>query len=88
MSEKENHSGVQSGSNANKSDLRDDQRGQITPRIIVGVFILAVIAIPLLAAMADFQNSLASTPAFSWFSAGVIAVLLMAAIVAGILGLD
>jgi hypothetical protein len=69
--------------NANRT-----QRGQITPRFILGAFVLIVIAGPLAAAAVDIQSSLASGPGFSWFSAGVMALLIVAAIVAAALGLE
>jgi len=63
-------------------------RGQINPRIILGVFVVVVITGPLVGAAVDIQSSLASTPAFSWFTAGVIALLFVATIIAAALGLD
>ena len=64
------------------------QRGQIDPQFIVGVFVLMVIAGPLIAAAVDIQSSLASTPAFTMLSGGVIAILIVAAIVAAALGVE
>lgn len=64
------------------------QRGQIDPQFILGAFVLIVIAGPLVAVGVDIQSELASTSAFSWFSGGVIAILIVAAMVAAALGLD
>lgn len=64
------------------------RRGQITPRLILGTIVLVVIASPLAAVALDIQESFASTPAFSWFWAWVIALLIVAAVVAAVLGLD
>lgn len=71
--------------NAERSET---QRGQVDPQRIVGVFVLVVIAGPLAGAAFDIQSSLASTPAFSWFSAGVIAILIVAAVVVAALGFE
>lgn len=67
---------------------RKEARGQVDPRFILGVFVLIVIAGPLIAVGVDIQSALASTEAFSWFTGGVIALLIVAAIVAAILGLE
>lgn len=69
-------------------DTSGTQRGQVDPQLIMGAFVLIVIAGPLIAAAVDIQSSLASTPAFSWFTGGVIALLIVAAIVAAALGLE
>jgi hypothetical protein len=50
--------------------------------------VLIIIAGPLIAAAVDIQSSLASTSAFSWFSGGVIALLIVATVVAAALGMD
>lgn len=71
-----------------KTDSSDTQRGQIDLRLIFGAFVLIVIAGPLAAAAINLQASLASTPTFSWFSGGVIALLIVAAVAAALLGLD
>lgn len=71
-----------------KTDANGRQRGQIDLRLILGVFVLIVIAGPLAAAAIDIQASLASTPAFSWFSGGVIALLIVGAVAAAALGLE
>jgi uncharacterized membrane protein YdcZ (DUF606 family) len=71
-----------------KTDTRKNRRGQIEPRFILGMFVLIVIAGPLITAAVDMQSSLASTPAFSWFSGGVIAILFVAAVVAAVLGIE
>ena len=88
MSKKENSSCVQSESDADSCSWKNADRGQTLPRLVVGGFVLAIVAVPLLSAMTDFQDGLASTPVFSPLSATVIALLLLAALVAGILGLD
>jgi hypothetical protein len=54
----------------------------------MGTIVLIVLAGPLTAAAVDIQSSLASTPAFSWISAGVIALLIIAAMAAAALGLE
>lgn len=69
-------------------NTRKEARGQVDPRFILGVFVLIVIAGPLIAVGVDIQSALASTPAFSWFTGGVIALLIVAAIAAAVLGLE
>ncbi len=64
------------------------QRGQADPQTIMGVFVLFVLAGPLITVAFDIQSSLASSPAFSWLSGGVIALLIIATIVAAALGLE
>lgn len=63
-------------------------RGQIDPRLIIGLFVLFVIAGPLIAVGVNIQSALESTPAFSEFAAGVIALLIVAAMAAAALGLE
>ena len=65
---------------------KERHRGQIEPRTIMGVIVLLIIAGPLAAADVDIAVSLASTPILSWFSAVVITLLIVAAIVAAALG--
>lgn len=62
----------------------EDSRGQVTPRLVLGGFVLVLIAGPLAAAAVDIQEGLASTPAFSPLTAAVLALLIIAAIVAAI----
>lgn len=64
------------------------QRGQIDGRIILGAFVVVVLAKPMSTVAVDIQASLATTPVFTWFSATVIALLIVAAVVAAALGLD
>jgi hypothetical protein len=64
------------------------QRGQIDGRLILGAFVVIVLAGPLATAAVDIQSSLATTPAFTWFSATVIALLIVATIVAAALGTE
>ena len=71
-----------------KTDANSTQRGQIDLRIIVGAFVLVIISGPLVAAAIDIHTSLASTPAFSSLSGGVIALLIVAAVVAAALGME
>lgn len=52
--------------------------------LVIGGFVLVLIAEPLAAAAVDIQEGLASTPAFSQLTAGVVAFLIIAAIVAAI----
>lgn len=59
-------------------------RGQITPRMILGGFVLVLIVGPLASAAVDIQDGLASTPAFSPLTAAVLTFLIIAAIVAAI----
>ncbi|UTF55831.1 hypothetical protein [Natronosalvus rutilus] len=59
-------------------------RGQVTPRLILGGFVLVLIAGPLAAAAVDIQDRLASTSTFSPLAAAVIALLIIAVIVAAI----
>jgi hypothetical protein len=70
------------------SETEKGERGQIDFRLLLGAIVLIVIAGPLAAAATEIQSSLASTPMFSWFSAAVIALLIVAAIAAAALGLD
>jgi hypothetical protein len=67
---------------------QDHQRGQIDARLILGVLALILVAGPLATTAVDIQSSLAATPAFSWVSAGAIALLFVAIIVAGLLGVE
>ena len=64
------------------------ERGLIEPRIILGAFALLLVAGPLVTLGIEIQSSLAATPAFSWLSAGLIAFLLVAIVVARLLGLE
>lgn len=75
-------------SNRHPSKAERRIRGQINPSLILGAFILIVIAGPLIAVGVDIQTSLASTPAFSGLTAGVIALLIIAAFAAAALGLE
>lgn len=71
-----------------ESDPNRGRRGQINLRIAFGIFVLILIAKPLTVAAADIQTSLAATPAFSWLSASVIALLIVATIVAAAVGVE
>jgi hypothetical protein len=64
------------------------ERGLVEPRIILGAFALLLVAGPLVTLGIKIQSSLAATPAFSWLSAGLIAFLLVAIVVARLLGLE
>lgn len=61
-----------------------EPRGQVTPRLLLGGFVLIIITGPLATAAVDIQQGLASTPAFSPLTAAVLAVLIIAVIVAAI----
>ncbi len=81
--------------NSNQTDREQDSTGQkmtarglVEPRIILGAFALLAVAGPLVTFGAEVQSSLASTPAFSWLSAGLVAFLLVAIVVARLLGLE
>lgn len=52
--------------------------------LVIGGFVLFLIARPLAAAAVDIQEGLASTSAFSQLTAGVVAFFIIAAIVAAI----
>lgn len=52
--------------------------------LVLGGFVLVIIARPLAAAAVDIQEGLASTSAFSELAASVLALLIIAAIVAAI----
>lgn len=88
MSDRRNRAVLHTRLHSAETGASGTQRGEIDLRFILGAFVLIVLARPLAAAAVDIQSSLASTPAFSWFSGGVIAVLMMAAIAAAVLGLE
>jgi len=67
---------------------QDRQRGQITGRLVLGVFVALVLAAPLATIAVDIQSSLAATSAFSWVTAGIIALLTVGAMAAKALGLE
>lgn len=62
----------------------EESRGQATARLILGGFVLFLIAGPLIGAAIDIQSGLASTPLFSPVSAAILALLIIGAIVAAI----
>ena len=78
------HARLQSG----ETNASGTERGQITPRVIFGAFVLIIVARPLAGAAVNIQSALASTPAFSWVSGGVVALLIVATIAAAVLGLE
>lgn len=88
MSDRQDRSTIRPGLSGENNSQHGTDRGQIDPRLIVGCFVLIIIAGPLVASIVDIQSALASTPTFTGVSAAVIALLLLATIVAGILGLD
>ena len=88
MSERQNRPATESKSEANNRKYGDGDRAQVTPRLIVGGFVLLVIAGPLLTVAVDLQAALASTPAFTGLSAAVIAILIVMAITAAALDLE
>ncbi|AXG11971.1 hypothetical protein DU484_18870 (plasmid) [Haloplanus rubicundus] len=66
-----------------------ERRGQLEPQqLLIGGFILVVIAGPLIKIWTQLQTSLSSTPQLSGAWAGLIASLLVLAIIAATLGLD
>jgi len=67
---------------------QDLHRGQVDARFAIRAFIILVLAVPLATAAVDISSSLAATPTFTWFSATVIALLIMAVMVAAALGGD
>lgn len=68
------------------TENRSDSRGQVSPRLVVGVFVLLVAAGPLIKAGIQIQTDLASSTTFSPVQALVIATSLIGIIVASILG--
>lgn len=64
------------------------RRGQSSGEIILRLFVLILVGGPIITAMIRFQSELADSRLFSWLGALFIALLLFAAIVAAILGLD
>ena len=64
------------------------ERGSVEPRIILGAFALLAVAGPLVTLGVEVQSNLAATSAFSWLSAGLVAFLLVAIVVAQLLGLE
>jgi hypothetical protein len=68
--------------------VRDQQRGQIDGRFIIGAVVVVLIAGTLSTVAADIQSTLAAAPVFSGFTAGMIAILLVLAIVLQLLGLE
>lgn len=79
-----------SGSNHHiESPDSGETRGQLEPQqLLIGGFILVVIAGPLIKVWTQLQTSLSSTPQFSGAWAGLIASLFVLAIIAAALGLD
>ncbi|WP_152419890.1 hypothetical protein [Natrialba hulunbeirensis] len=69
-------------------DANEGRRGQINPQFILGAFVLIVLAGPLATIAIDLQSAFASAPGFSWLSATVIALLIVAAMVAAALGIE
>lgn len=65
-----------------------NNRGEVDIRLIFGVFVLFLVAPPLVAAGAELQDGLSSTPAFSELAAAVIAGLIILALVVKILGIE
>jgi len=66
-----------------------ETRGQLEPQqLLIGGFILVVLAGPLIKVWTQLQASLSSTPQFSGTWAGLIASLLVLVIIAAALGLD
>lgn len=57
-------------------------RGQIDPGHVIVAMILMVIIVPLIPVVLEIQSALASTPMFSWLTAGLFALLLVAGLVA------
>lgn len=88
MADRQNRTRLRTRSHSEETMVNGTQRGQVEPRHIFGFIILIVIAPALITAAVDIQSSLASTPAFTWFSASVIAILIVAALVAAALGLE
>jgi len=64
---------------------QDRQRGHVDGWLVIGAFIALVLAVPLATAAVDIQSSLAAVPGFSWLTATIIAVLIVAAMVAAVL---
>jgi len=61
------------------------QRGQVDGRLILGAVVAIVFTVPLATAAVDIQSSLAAVPGFSWLTAMVVALLVVAAMVAAVL---
>lgn len=66
-------------------EARDQGKGQIDPRAMLGLFVVIVIGGPLVKVALDIQSSLASTSTFTPLTAAVIALLIVAAVIAAIL---
>jgi len=70
------------------NNTQDRQRGQISGRLVLVAFVTLVLAGPLATIAVDIQSSLATTSAFSWVTAGIIALLIVGAMAAKALGLE
>jgi len=64
---------------------QDRQRGHVDERVVLGAFVALVLAVPLATAAVDIQSSLAAVPNFSWLTATIIALLIVATMVAAVL---
>jgi len=72
---------------SNSRDRPAGHRGQIDVRFAAGLVVLFLIGGALVSAAAKLQTGLAATPAFSWVHATIVAILVLVALVAMILGL-
>lgn len=88
MSERQDTPATRPKPKAENRRYRNSNRAQIDPRMILGGGVLLILAGPLVVVAVDIQSALASTPAFTGLSAGLIAILLVLAIAAAALGLD
>jgi hypothetical protein len=61
------------------------QRGQVDGRLILGAVVVTGLAGPLATAAVDIQSSLVAVTGFSWLTATVVALLIVAAMVAAVL---
>lgn len=72
--------------NHDRSSGITDQRGQFDPRLLAGLFVLILVAGPIIREGMQLQAGLAESPAFSPLLAAVVAFLFVLAIVLAILG--
>lgn len=68
--------------------LDQTNRGEAGPQMIVAVIIVIIAGPALLGLVFDIQSALAELPAFNWFWATLIALLLVGAVVLAALGYE
>ena len=65
-----------------------EHRGQIDPRMIVGLFLLVIVGGPLVQATGTLQKGLLALPGISWAGATVVSLCFLGALVVAVLGLE